>query len=198
MIKADIMRHCLWQNNLAERFLALMTFKQTFADTAITTFLTTWQKDVFDLRTCNNFGLSVWSVILGLPLYTVTGGSRPDYPAFGFAPPAGMVYQNYAKNFDNGNFGQTGDYSTTLTTEEKRQVLQLRAYSLMTSGNQTEINKFLAYLYPDKQMRLSDNLDMTVTYKIKSGSFKDNFIQALRDFGCLPTPAGVKQLFEFI
>ncbi|WP_231668322.1 DUF2612 domain-containing protein [Ralstonia solanacearum] len=50
-----------------------------------TAFWENWIRDVFDLRTANDFGLSVWSEILGVPLAVTVDPTKPGTPVFGFA-----------------------------------------------------------------------------------------------------------------
>ena len=57
----DLLRVILWQYNDAENIENLLTRKQTFYNTAHRDFFNNWIRDVFDLRTANDFGLSVWA-----------------------------------------------------------------------------------------------------------------------------------------
>ncbi|NIT55538.1 MAG: DUF2612 domain-containing protein, partial [Aliifodinibius sp.] len=65
--------------------------------------------DVFNLDTANDFGLSVWSVILNTPLTVENNEPEPDNSNWGFG--------NNRKNFNNGNFTAFGS-SFALKTEE--------------------------------------------------------------------------------
>lgn len=80
----DLLRAVLWQYDTAPNLQSLLTAKQRWYLERHTTFWSDWVRDVFDLRTANDFGLSVWAVILGIPLEVNVGGPNPNKPTFGF------------------------------------------------------------------------------------------------------------------
>lgn len=63
---ANLLRALLWRNNEAPNLQALLQFKQDYFDSENEQFWSDWARDVFDLRTANEFGLNVWSIILGI------------------------------------------------------------------------------------------------------------------------------------
>ncbi|OWK44049.1 Prophage tail fiber protein [Fimbriiglobus ruber] len=132
----DLLRAILWQYTTATNLQGLLNQKAAWYDTNQTQFWEDWYTNVFDLATANDFGLSVWSIILGLPLFVNTG--TPTGPVFGFDAQTGY-------NFDNGIFG--GSTSYDLPTETKRIALQLRYFQLTSSGTVPETNRMLAYVF---------------------------------------------------
>ena len=101
-----------WQRGGAEKINKLIKLKQDWYNDNYCGFWNNWVKDVFDLRTANEFGLSVWAIILDLPLFDQYTKSRPDYPA--------IYFGQFRKNFYNSNFGRNPSTVNDLTTDQKR------------------------------------------------------------------------------
>lgn len=177
----DLLRALLWQYNDAARLEGLLRQKQEWYDTNQKGFWENWATDVFDLRTANDFGLAVWSIILNLPLFIETEDA-PDKPIWGF--------DQYRENFANGNFA--GISSSGLTVEQKRLALRLRYFQLVTTGTVSEINAFFAYLFePLGPAYVVDGYDMRARYVF--GLPVSSALEAvLTEFDLLPRPAGVK------
>lgn len=184
----DSQKVLLWRFSNANRLLKVVIDKEAYYAKIQTKFWNDWIKDVFDLRTANDFGLSVWSIILNLPLYTEQGVSPPGYPAFGFS--------DYGLNFDNSNFATDGDLISRLTTEDKRTVLRMRYYKLTSRGVTSDINKFYSYLFGPNFLWVRDNLNMTITYVFGQPP-RPSLLYAIQNLDVLPTPAGVGYDFEF-
>lgn len=179
----DLLRALLWQYNDAEKLQGLLTRKAAWYETNQREFWENWVRDVFDLRTANDFGLAVWSIILDQPLFAVVQGYPSTNPAWG--------HGGFRKNYDNGNFVPLGDNVVKLSTEQARLVLRLRYFQLTTRGAVPEINRFLRDLFADYgAVYVLDGLDMSITYVF---TFAPNaelrFV--LQNFDLLPRPAGV-------
>lgn len=178
----DLLRAILWQYNDAERLQTLLQGKQDWYNTNQRDFWNNWYRDVFDLRTANDFGLAVWAIILGVPLVVASQGDLPGKPIWGFG--------QYRKNFNNGNFASIS--ASQLTTEQKRLVLQLRYFQLYTRATVPEINEFLAKLFaPYGTAYVVDHLDMSATY-VFTTPLPSSLGVILSEFDLLPRPAGVK------
>lgn len=178
----NLMRALLWQYNDALRLQGLLQQKQDWYDLNQRDFWENWVRDVFDLRTANDFGLAVWAIILDLPLVVASGVDPSDKPIWGF--------DQYRENFNNGNFAANS--SAALTTEQKRIALRLRYFQLVTVGAVPEINAFFAYLFaPLGLAYVNDGLNMTARYV-----FEFPLPSALEliftEYDLLPRPAGVK------
>lgn len=176
----NLLRAILWQYNDAGRLQSLLRSKQTWYDANYSEFWTNWATDVFNLRTANDFGLSVWAVILGLPL-AVVPADDPNKPIFGFAADD--------ENFSNGNFAASG--SIALTTEQKRIALRLRYYQLVGRHSVAQANRFLTDVFGSGWGFVSDSLLMRVRYVflIPLGPPLE-FL--LNEYELLPRPAGVE------
>jgi hypothetical protein len=183
----NLLRALLWQDNNAPKMTALLQQKQDWYEANVSTFWTNWIADVFDIRTANEFGLSVWAIILGLPLEFIAPDNQG--PQFGFGPAS-----NGRVNFNHGNFGSS-QAGVGLTLEQKRILLRLRYYRLINRCSVTEINAMLAELLsPYGKMYVLDGLDMTMTYVyLFPPNSKLQFV--LENFDILPRPAGVELKF---
>lgn len=178
----NLMRSLLWQYNDAERLESLVQQKQDWYDANHSTFWNDWVADVFDLRTANDFGLSVWTIILDIPLVVASAVDPVDKPIWGF--------DQYRENFNNGNFASIA--SSALSTEQKRLVLRLRYFQLVNTGAVTEINAFFAYLFePLGPAYVKDGYDMRARYVLEFPLSSDLEV-VLTEFDLLPRPAGVK------
>lgn len=177
----NLLQAILWQYNDALRLQALLEQKQEWYDENQRDFWQNWYRDVFDLRTANDFGLTVWAIILNIPL-TITSGDDPDIERFGFGA--------FRLNFTRGNFAPSGS-GVRLTTEQRRLVLRLRYFQLVSRGAIPEINQFLRSIFGELgNVYVLDGLDMTMTYVFTFAPPKNLFF-VLRNFDVLPRPAGV-------
>ncbi len=178
----DLLQAILWQYNDAAKIQSLLTQKQDWYNANQTDFWSQWYTNVFNLQTANDFGLSVWSQILNLPLFINNNPDPPGKPIWGFG--------SYNKNFTRGNFSNANQ-NISLTTAEKRIVLRLRYFQLITRGAAPEVNAFLAIVFaPLGQVYMLDGLNMTITY-IFSFTPSENLLTVLKDYDILPQPAGV-------
>lgn len=178
----DCLRALLWQHNKAERLEALLRQKQAWYDANQEVFWDDWVRDVFDLRTANDFGCAVWAVILDIPLAITPTGDDPYKPIWGFG--------QYRENFNNGNFASSTNVSLTL--EQKRLVLQLRYFQLTTRGTVPEINDFLAYVFASTGLvYVVDGYQMNARY-VFGFPLTSSLETILTDYDLLPRPAGVK------
>jgi hypothetical protein len=178
----DLLRALLWQYNDALKLQSILESKSAWYNVEYSEFWTDWYRDVFDLRTANDFGLSVWAVILNIPL-TITSGNLPSNNLWGFGP--------FRKNFNRGNFAPSTS-GIKLTTLQKRLVLQLRYFQLVTRGAIPEINAFLNYVFePLGQVYALDGLDMTMNY-VFTFAPPSQLRFVLETFDVLPRPAGVE------
>jgi len=177
----NLMRALLWQYNDAARLEALVRQKQEWYDANQSAFWDDWITDVFDLRTANDFGLTVWAIILNIPT-SIISIDDANKSIWGF--------DAYRQNFNNGNFASTP--SISLTLEQKRLVLRLRYFQLVTTGAVPEINAFLAYVFaPFGEAFVVDGYAMNARYALKFPVSSD-LEMVLTEYDLLPRPAGVK------
>lgn len=176
----DLNQVLLWQYNEAMRLQTLISGKDKWFLNNNTCFLISWFEQFFDLMTATDEGLAVWSIILDVPLYLTTEPSPPSYPAFGFDP--------FGGNFLNYNFATENSAIAGLSTEDRRTILRIRYYQLVTRATVPEINAMLAKVFGFGYVL--DNLDMTMTYVIPFAS--SGLIEYLNGHDILPKPAGVQ------
>ena len=175
----DLLRAILWQYDGASGLQSLLRSKAAWYDENQRDFWNAWERDVFDLTTANDFGCAVWGLILAVPLSIgLPGtGSRPNW---GFGP------DNLP--FELGTFGRLGSGVTGLSLAQKRFVLRLRYFQLISDGSVPHTNFVLQQVFG--QGYVVDNNDMTVTYV-----FETELPIAVRtlidQFDLLPRPAGV-------
>lgn len=146
----------------------------------VTDFYDSWVEDVFNINTANEFGLSVWSIILDIPI-TIEIPAQQTV-SFGFGP--------FRRNFNNGNFGAGG--VSALSKEDARRVLKLRYYQLITKASVTEANAIIKNVFGDLgQSYVIDRYNMTATY-VFNFTLDSALLEIIKDFDLLPRPAGVK------
>lgn len=177
----NLLQAILWQYNNATNLQGLLNAKDTWYETNQSDFWEDWYTNVFNLPTANEFGLSIWSIILGLPLFISSG--TPSGNIFGFDTQTGF-------NFDNGIFGGSSTYQLDTTTQLI--ALQLRYFQLTSSGTVPEINRVLKYVFKNfGHAWLLDNHDMTQTY-IFNFPVTFNLQYLFNNYDILPRPAGVE------
>lgn len=179
----DVLTALLWRHNNAENLTSLLTAKHAWYLENQSDFWENWYRDVFDIRTCNEFGCAVWAIILGVKLnFLIAPSSGPKSWGFG----------TFNVNFGNGNFGLQQSSSVFLTLEQKRTILRLRYLTLTGRMTVPEINRTMAYVFRnDGPVYVLDGLDMTMVYVFKFAPTPLlRFI--LDNLDILPRPAAVK------
>lgn len=178
----DLLRALLWQYNDAARLESLIRQKQDWYNENQRDFWENWFRDVFDLRTANDFGLAVWAIILNIPLAVASQADDPNKPIWGFS--------STHENFGNGNFAAIS--SSSLTADQKRLVLQLRYFQLTNRGTVPEINEFFAYIFePLGVAYVNDGYNMTARYVFEF-PLPSSLEMVLTEYDLLPRPAAVK------
>ena len=189
----NLLQALLWQYNDAVNLQGLLQARQDWYTANQTEFWENWYTDVFDLRTANDFGLMVWSIILGQALYVNL--KNDGRPTWGFG--------EFHLNFNRGNFSSGAGSTIRLSTETSRVLLRLRAYQLQSAGCVPEINRMLADVFAsfvspgEVPAYVVDNLDMTCTYRFLF-PMSSELQFAFRVFDVLPRPAGVKSSIEIV
>lgn len=181
----NLLRSLIWQYDNTANLRGILEKSQEWHTVNQQGFWENWLTDVFDLRTANEFGLSVWSIILGQSLYT-------NFVPTSTGPSWGFGVDNL--NFENGNFanqGGTNIYSLSIS----RLLLQLRYFQLTSSGTLPETNRMLKYLFADYgDAYVVDNQDMTITYMFDF-AIPAEMSYIFNNIDILPRPACVKASF---
>jgi hypothetical protein len=125
----NLLQAILWQYDESSNLLSLINQKQAWYDEYQTQFWIDWYNNVFNLETANQFGLSVWSYILNVPLF-LNNPQPMDRPTWGFNNNLAFpVLENSYLNFGflptittGGNFYNK---LINLSLEEQRFLLRL-------------------------------------------------------------------------
>lgn len=185
----NLLRALLWQYNEAKNLQALLEDKQQWYNDNQQGFWQDFYTNIFDLRTANDFGLQVWSIILGQPLFINTPDSGE--PTFGFG--------TFHENFTRSNFAASASATHRLSTETARILLQLRYFQLISSGTVPETNRALKWIFAQKYGTafLIDNHDMTQFYTFEF-ALPSDLVFIFNNFDVLPRPAGVGSSYRVI
>lgn len=185
----NLLKALLWEYNEATNLQALLRQKQDWYNTNQTEFWEDFYTNIFNLQTANDFGLQIWAIILGQPLFV--NGTPSDRVTWGFGTPH--------ENFTRGNFSGTSSGTHRLGTETARVLLQLRYFQLVSSGTVPETNRALKWIFGENYgpAWLNDNHDMTQFYTFTFPLPSDlQFI--FNNFDVLPRPAGVGSSYRVI
>lgn len=178
----DLMKVVKWEYDQAPNLSSILNLKQKWYDVNHQEFWKSWERDVFNLLTANDFGLNVWAIILNIPLYTESNASPDDYPAFGFS--------DFGLNFGRSNFATDASQVNSLTIEQKRQLLRMRWWQITSDGSMPSINHALFDIF-GKDVYALDGHDMTITVVYQT-ILPDIMMRLLQDFDLIPRPSGVK------
>lgn len=184
----DLLKVILWQYNDAERLQQLLSQKQEWYNKNQADFWDNWIKDVFDLNTANDFGLAVWAVILDVPIILELPASNSNINAFGF----GNEYQT----FGHSCFIRSDIVSIQLTTEQKRIILKLRYFQLVSKGSVPEINQCIKTVFGGGHV--IDSYDMDYSIYVLSGEVDASFKFIIDHLDLLPRPAGVGTEIRYV
>lgn len=179
--EVNVLNALIWQYGEAPNLLAILNAKDAWYEANFTQFWQDYIANIFDLRTANAFGLSVWSIILGQSILT-------PFAAIGDV----WGFDSNNENFDNGSFGSEEGGNATYSLEIARLLLRIRYFQLAGTCAIPDINRMLAYLFePYGQAYLIDNHDMTQTYMFEF-VLPTEMEYMLNNTNVLPRPAGVK------
>ena len=72
----DLSKHIIWQYNNAPAINYLINQKQEWFNTNQTKFWNDWVKNVLNIQTANDYGLSIWGILLNVPRTFDVEGER--------------------------------------------------------------------------------------------------------------------------
>lgn len=178
----NLMRTVLWQYENAPKLKSLIQSEQDWANENVTEFWENWFRDVFNLKTANDFGLIVWSRILDVPLI-INRPRRTGGSVFGFG-------RNH-KNFSNGNFGRGRTRDIEVTTEQARKILLLRWFQLTSRPTISNTNEALEIVFGAGAAYAQDSLDMSNQFFMFTEKPDYQTIDMLKNTDLLPRPATI-------
>lgn len=175
----------LWQYDDAPRLSGLIAAKSAWYEENQIKFWSDWQKDVFNLRTANRFGLNVWSYILGMPI-TISDSVVTPQVTFGY----GDEHVGYGR----GNFYDPGSI-VTLNNDEARAALLIRYRNMTGRQTVTYINETLQDVFGSFGVSyVEDNLNMTMRY-VFEWELPAALAYLFDNIDILPSPAGVNTTY---
>ena len=141
-----------------------------------------WRRDVLRIETATEFGLGVWSRLLGVPLRIgTTGVVKP----FGFGP--------NKRNF-RGNFYTQPVIVATIA--EARIILRLKFLSLASRCDIASSNRITNTVFGGTGIRVQDGLNMTMTYFFPTQP-ASSIVLAIARHDILPRPSAVRALVVY-
>lgn len=179
----NLLKFIFWQYDQPseENIAKLIRQKQDSLEINHTQFWEDWYQDVFNINTLNEFGVTVWSIILGIPKLIEVDARNPNI-SWGFG--------QFRKNYNNGNFNPS-ETQGPLMIEQKRIILKMRYQQLISRGTIPEINQIMKNAWGDSGLSYCvDNYDMTITYQFEFPP-EPWMIYAIETLEVLPRPSAV-------
>lgn len=173
-----------WQRSAADIAKQFIENEQSWLETNHCEFWQDWQVDVFNLSTANDFGLTVWSIILDEDISGFQGPSPQDYPSWGFGVDD--------ENFFNGSFANENNTTFEFTTDQKRILLQLKAFKVLSMGGAIlQTNTAMENIFGAGVILAFDNFDMSYAYRLLDSTISQ-FIIEINKRDLLPRPIGIE------
>ncbi|WP_193014305.1 MULTISPECIES: DUF2612 domain-containing protein [Gammaproteobacteria] len=188
---SDLLKAILWQYEDAENLKKLASFKASHFEKSMVSFWQNWYRDVFNIDTANDFGLSIWSRILDVPLGIDIPPSDKNKIGFGF----GKKKANF-----KANFRRNADYTLSLTADQKRMLVRMRYFNLTQSPTVTNINDFLKRFFwrDNSKVFVLDPLDMSYMYYVFNFNPDERLRLLLENFDLMPRPSGVGVKYRIV
>lgn len=182
-LSASFLDALLWEYSNSPNLTALVESKDAWYQENHVQFWQDWITNVFDISTCNQFGLAIWSIILNIPLHISVSASALG-PIVGF----GSLNQNFCK----GNFGTIVQSSVSLSIAAQRILLLLRYAQLTGKTNIPWINQMLSRILGSfGKMYVLDPLDMSALIYVADFQPSAELWFIFTECNVLPRPAGV-------
>lgn len=141
-----------WEQNNAPNLQSMINSKNDWYLKYNDAFWDSWYKDVFNIDTCNSFGIYIWCEILGIPKGTVNLEVREESFAFGVER-KNFLYSGTDPSIPapdretvGGNFFGSGQ-NVIYNIDEARIMLKLRYAALTSDGRISNINRMLKWIF---------------------------------------------------
>lgn len=157
----DLEKSILWQYDKSYKLKSLIEQKQAWYKENVTDFITNFFKNIFNLKTANDFGLAVWGKLLNFPR------------------------QIKKKDDDSILDLSTEQYRFLLQAQilkfkMKCTIPEINRYLRTIFNEETNENVYVI-----------DNHNMTITYIIQPNSLSDEIKDLIENYDFLPCPTGV-------
>lgn len=187
-----------WQYDRAPRMRGLLDAVQKYADASVTDLWTRIESEI-NLSTSGNWGMAVWANLLGV--------QRPYLPLTNWLVSEGALYIRSittgawhkvvaqdtmgAPAFAVETVGSMRSGSEPIPAEYFRRMLQARFFWMNSNASLKALNQYFSILFPDKQVQITDHLDMSITVSLSTSlNASEQAIIASPDFA--PSIAGVE------
>lgn len=183
----------MWQDTTLTQYSAsqkLLSIIDTFSQaTSLDEFTSDFIKQVWDLTTCETFGLDMWGKIVGVSRYIT---APIDNRSFGFSE-ADDTNPDYPTPFNDSPFFGGVQETTNVRLEDAayRTLIFCKAFSNISIATIPDVNKFLRLLFYQRGRAYCVNYrDMTmgITFEFELAPYEESI---LTNYNVVPVPSGV-------
>ncbi|HDC1418120.1 TPA: DUF2612 domain-containing protein [Salmonella enterica] len=183
----------MWEDTILTQYSAskkLISIIETFNQAiSLDDFTDEFLTKVWDLTTCETFGLDVWGKIVGVSRYIV---APMDSDSFGFSE-ADDASLDYPTPFNDAPFygGIQETTNVRLGDDAYRTLIFCKAFTNISIATIPEINKFLKILFYQRGRAYCVNYrDMTIgiTFEFELAPYEESIIT---NYEVTPVPSGV-------
>ncbi|EFB9895778.1 DUF2612 domain-containing protein [Escherichia coli] len=183
----------MWEDTILTQYSAskkLLSVIDTFNQAvSLDDFTDEFIKKVWDLTTCESFGLDMWGKIVGISRYIV---APIDSDSFGFSE-ADDGSTDYPSPFNDSPFygGVQETTNVRLGDDAYRTLIFCKAFANISIATITDINKFLKILFYQRGRAYCVNYrDMTIgiTFEFELAPYEESI---LTNYEVMPVPSGV-------
>ncbi|EAO5935036.1 TPA_asm: DUF2612 domain-containing protein [Salmonella enterica subsp. houtenae serovar 48:g,z51:-] len=183
----------MWEDTILTQYSAskkLLSIIDTFNQAvSLDDFTDEFIKKVWDLTTCETFGLDMWGKIVGVSRYIV---APIDSDSFGFSE-ADDASPDYPTPFNDSPFygGVQETTNVRLGDDAYRTLIFCKAFTNISVATIPEINRFLKILFYQRgRAYCVNNRDMTIgmTFEFELAPYEESI---LTNYDVTPVPSGV-------
>ncbi|EQB9522430.1 DUF2612 domain-containing protein [Escherichia coli] len=184
----------MWEDTILTQYSAskkLLSIIDTFNQAvSLDDFTDEFIKKVWDLTTCETFGLDMWGKIVGISRYI---NAPIETSSFGFSEADGKDLY-YPNPFNDSPFfgGAQETTSVRLSDDAYRTLIFCKAFANISIATIPEINRFLNILFYQRGRAYCVNYrDMTIgiTFEFNLAPYEESI---LTDCDVTPVPSGVQ------
>ncbi|CAH5607707.1 MULTISPECIES: DUF2612 domain-containing protein [Enterobacter] len=183
----------MWQDTILTQYSAsqkLLSIIDTFNQAvSLDDFTDEFIEKVWDLTTCETFGLDMWGAIVGVSRYVI---APIDNESFGFSE-ANDYDPEYPTPFNDAPFfgGMQETTNIRLGDDAYRTLIMCKAFTNISIATTPDINKFLKIMFYKRGRAYCINYrDMTmgITFEFELAPYEESI---LTNYEVAPVPSGV-------
>ncbi|MCX1504376.1 DUF2612 domain-containing protein [Escherichia coli] len=183
----------MWEDTILTQYSAskkLLSIIDTFNQaTSLDDFTDEFIKKIWDLTTCETFGLDMWGKIVGISRYIY---APIETSSFGFSEADGKD-PDYPTPFNDSPFfgGVQETTNVRLSDDAYRTLIFCKAFTNISIATIPEINRFLKILFYQRGRAYCVNYrDMTIgiTFEFELAPYEESI---LTNYEVVPVPSGV-------